>query len=60
MALLKVETLDQPQNVTATQCVLLSFPSINKTQRVKRLGAQLMVPLVIMLTFYVTKQHNQF
>lgn len=40
--------------------VLLAFSSINKTERVKRLSAQLMAPLVIMLNLYVTKQHNQF
>lgn len=35
------------------------FLHINESEWVKRLDAQLMVPLVIMFTFYVTEQHNQ-
>lgn len=47
-------------NKSASKCSNSPFSPINKSERVKRLGAQLMVPLVIMLKFYVITQHNEF
>lgn len=48
----KVEKLDQPQNVRVTKCGKSSLPfAPSIRERVKRLGAHLMAPLVIMLKF---------